>query len=205
MTASATIRAATSDDARDLTRLLTDAFLAGQLADHLVPSLPHRQRIYPAYWSIIVAHALDPDTSALVEVTDDGHAAAIWYPTLAGQLPDLAPVDYDTRLAAATGPYLERFVELDHVMHQALPILHTDWAYLGFLATHPTAQSEGRGAALLESHHQRLDATRTPGFLIASTGRSRRLYARHGYLDHGDPIRAGRGVLMYPMLRPARP
>ena len=41
-----------------LTRLLSDAFLLGPLADWLVPDLADRRAIYPRYWAVIARRAL---------------------------------------------------------------------------------------------------------------------------------------------------
>ena len=38
---------------------------------------------------------------------------------------------------------------------------------------------------------------------IADDARARGLYLRHGYEDHGEPIRLPDGPEMYPMWRPA--
>jgi len=197
----ALVRPAAATETTAVSRLLTDAFLAGPLAEHLVGDVAQRQRITAAYWSMIVEHAQHSTTSAHIDVIGQADAAAIWYPTPAGQTPDLVPDDYDQRLADAAGPHLHRFRALDELMHTVIPQIDTGWAYLGFVGVWPSAQDRGLGSTLLQRYHRTLDNNHTPAFLVASSGRSRQLYLRLGYRDHGAPLHVTDGVLMYPMLR----
>jgi hypothetical protein len=58
--------------------------------------------------------------------------------------------------------------------------------------------------ALLCSYHQILDHDLgAPAYLEASDRRTRQIYLRHGYTDHGPPIHLPGGPLMYPMWRQA--
>ena len=41
-------------------------------------------------------------------------------------------------------------------------------------------------------------------YLEASDERTRRIYLRHGYADHGSPIELPGGPFMYPMVRHPR-
>ncbi|GAA1384715.1 GNAT family N-acetyltransferase [Catellatospora chokoriensis] len=90
------------------------------------------------------------------------------------------PVDYDTQLAAACGPYLDRFKALDAVFAQHHPQLGFHH-YLQFIAVQPGEQSHGIGSALLDHHHRWLDHDGIAAYLEASKTSNRDLYLRHGY------------------------
>ncbi|MEV0841579.1 GNAT family N-acetyltransferase [Actinocatenispora sera] len=189
-------------DADRLTRLLSDAFLLGDLADWLVPDLAQRREIYPRYWAIIARHALAG--AATVDVTDAGSAAALWYAAGGGE-PDLVPGDYDALLASACGRHVDRFAALDRAMHDAYPD-RPGYAYLGFVGVTPERQRAGLGAALLDHRHRQLDRAGSAAFLIASSAGSARLYRRLGYRPAGPDIRPGPDApALYPMLREPRP
>ncbi|MQA24380.1 MAG: hypothetical protein GEU94_02675 [Micromonosporaceae bacterium] len=50
----------------------------------------------------------------------------------------------------------------------------------------------------LRRRHTDLDESSTLAYLVAA---SRRLYLRHGYRDHGDPISLHEGPRLFPMWR----
>ena len=58
---------------------------------------------------------------------------------------------------------------------------------------------------LLRAYHQELDHhSRAPAYLEAADLRTRQIYLRHGYTNHGPPIQLPDGPLMYPMVRRAK-
>jgi GNAT superfamily N-acetyltransferase len=66
----------------------------------------------------------------------------------------------------------------------------------------PDRQGQGTGHALLRAYHEILDRDAgAPAYLEASDLRTRQIYLRHGYADHGPPIHLPDGPLMYPMWR----
>lgn len=211
MTAPATIDAAGPGHLDACVRVLADAFGVGPLAEWLVPDDVRRPAVYRGYWRIDAEHALRPGSTAVVDVARaDGGAvvgAAFWYPVAGGGTPDLTGQAYDRMLAAVVGDddLLDRWQRLDLLIDRALPKLAEDWAYLGFLAVAPTHQRRGVGTALLAARHRDLDRSGTPAFLIASSPDSARLYARHGYRRHADPVELPEATTMYPMLRPPGP
>ena len=73
--------------------------------------------------------------------------------------------------------------------------------HLAFLGVHPDHHGTGHGSRLLHEHHEHLDATGTPAYLEASSPHNRRLYLRHGYHDHGEPLQLPDGPHLYPMWR----
>ena len=193
-----TIRTADRDHAPAIAELLAEAFLHGDLAPWLIPHLDTRARIYPSYFALLTEQALD---HGHVEVAGDGTgvtAVAIWYP-IGGGPPPAAP-NYDTRLAAITGPYVHRFTALDDAMHRHHP--YDTWHhYLAFLAVHPDRQHRGLGSALLGHYHTVLDDHATPAYLEATGSRNARLYARHGYRPRTAYRVHGDGPALYPMWR----
>jgi hypothetical protein len=53
----------------------------------------------------------------------------------------------------------------------------------------------------LQAHHAAFDWQGIAAYLEASGERTRDLYLRHGYTDHGEPIELPDGPSMYPMVR----
>ena len=52
----------------------------------------------------------------------------------------------------------------------------------------PDRQNRGLGTALLAHHHRHLDRHGIGAYLDAASPNSYRLYLRHGYAPHGEPI-----------------
>jgi GNAT superfamily N-acetyltransferase len=160
-TTTTTIRRAAADDFENLAQLLTVAFLDSPLSTWLIDDRETRAAICPPYFEIFVEHTL---THGRIDAAGDV-AAAFWLPTT-GDHP-LTPIrDYDTRLAAIAGGYLPRLQLLDTARHANRITGAHD--YLAFLAVHPDARNQGLGSALLDRHHQRLDAAALPAYLEAT-------------------------------------
>jgi GNAT superfamily N-acetyltransferase len=74
------------------------------------------------------------------------------------------------------------------------------------MAVRPDRQGQGTGTALLRAYLDHLDQVAMPSYLEAASPRSRAIYLRHGYADHGPPIRlSDDGPCMYPMWREPGP
>jgi GNAT superfamily N-acetyltransferase len=181
-----------------LSQVVADAFFDLAVSQWLVPDPQARREIFPAYFRIYVEHAL---ADGLVLTTPARDAAALWLPVGADG-PGDPPPGYAGRLAAVTGPHLDRFQALDDGFetHHPAGAAHQ---HLAILAVHPRRQRHGIGTALLHAHHATLDQAGTPAYLEASGLRTRRIYRRHGYRDTGQPIELPGGPTMYPMWRPA--
>ena len=170
----ATIHRAGTGDAAAVTDLIATAFASLAVSVWLIPDKDDRAGVLLAYFRILVEHALDIGAVYLV----DGRAAAVWVPWTS-MAPPPAPEDYDVRLAATTGPYLDRFRALDAVFAEHPPTgAHH---HLEFLAVHPDHQGQGLGGRLLAVHHRVLDRAGIPAYLEAADPRARGLYARHTY------------------------
>lgn len=189
-----TARLAGKDDLAQVGRIIADAFHHHNPVDAwLFPDPEVRRAVSPAFFAFIAEGAL---TGGTVYLTDEG--AAVWFTVDGpGQAAEPPPELLDL-VGEATG----RMAELDDAFASA----HQDLAphdHLELLGVVPGAQGRGVGAALLAEHHRQLDERGRAAYLDAASLDSRRLYLRHGYQDHGEPFRVGRGgPLMYPMWRP---
>jgi GNAT superfamily N-acetyltransferase len=192
MTRTPDIRRAQPDDAATVAHLIAVAFGDLDVCRWLVADDTQRAQILPAYFTIVVEHALAHGT---VEVTADHSATAVW---LTAPYPDIP--DYDARLTAASDEWTPRFRLLDTQMHHTHP--SEPHEYLAFLAVAPAEQGRGVGTALLDHRHTTLDAHGTPAYLEASNSRSRKFYTDHGYVDYAPPLDLPyHGERMYPMWR----
>jgi len=188
-------------DAGPLSALIAEAFHDLPPSRWLISDEAARREIFPGYFRLYIEHAL---ASGLVYTTPDRDAAALWIPI--GPEPPDPPDGYPERLLAATTPWTQRFVAFDAALDRRHPA-GTPHHHLALLGVRPGRQGQGTGTALLESYHRMLDTeARAPAYLEASNRRNRSLYLRHGYADHGPPIRLPGGPLMYPMWRePSQP
>ncbi|MEU0571656.1 GNAT family N-acetyltransferase [Nonomuraea sp. NPDC005983] len=185
------IRRAGAGDAHQVSALIATAFASLDAVAYVVPDPAVRHEIMTADFRILVDHAVE---HGQIDVIDED-AVAVWFPRTA-PLPE--PPDYDRRLAAATGEWVDRFRVLDTLFDQHHP--SEPHHHLAFLAVHPSRQGGGLGTALLRHHHARLDGL--PAYLEASSPRSRELYLRHGYRAR-TPFALPNGARFWPMWRPA--
>jgi GNAT superfamily N-acetyltransferase len=195
---SVSIAPANTRDVEVLAQLIAEAFAGLAVAEWLVPDPAARRRVLARVFAIHVEHAAQ---HGIVDTTEERTAAAVWFPRGTRQLP--APIDYDELLTDATWGWYQNFAALDRLLddhHPAGPHHH-----LAFLAVAPRHQGQGIGTALLTHHHRRLDADGLPGYLEASSTRSRDLYARLGYAA-GQPFHlSDGGPPFWPMTRQPRP
>ena len=192
------VRVGNPGDAAAVSALVADSFAdLGVCRNYLVPHPVRRAQILPAYFAITVEHAL---RHGQVDHLPGFLAAAVWLP-----VPGTPPVPgHAGRLAAATGERLERFAALEEAMETVHPPTPAH-LYLAFLAVRADCQGQGLGSRLLAHRHAVLDGIGLPAYLEAADARSRGLYARHGYTDHGGPLALpDTGETMFPMWREPR-
>jgi GNAT superfamily N-acetyltransferase len=181
-------------DLKVLSRVIADAFQDLTVSRWLIPDPDARLAIFPSYFQILLQHAI---TDGMVYTTRQRTAAALWLPATG---PTQPPDGYIGRLAETTGPFLDRFVifETELARHHPADVFHH---HLAVLAVRPDTQGQGIGTALLQAHHATFDWQGIAAYLEASDERTRGLYLRHGYTDHGEPIELPDGPSMYPMIR----
>jgi GNAT superfamily N-acetyltransferase len=198
MTDTIEIVTARPGDAQKLSTVVAAAFHPLAPCRWLIPHAIQRRVIFPAYFRILIDHAL---MIGSIDTTPERTAAALWLPIA----PDgpTEPERYEQRLKEAVGPHLERFEILDDQFERHHPT-GTEHQHLAILAVHPDHQRQGLGRALLA--HRHLDEAGSPAYLEASDETNRDWYARHGYHDLGEPIQLPDGPPMWPMWRePRRP
>lgn len=186
------------DDISLLSRLIADAFRPLKVCEWLIPDRDAGREIFPRYFRMYVERAF---ADGLVHTTPDLAAVALWM--IPGSGPAGPPGGYDERLAEITGPWVNRF----HIFDAELDARHpagTQHHHLAILAVAPGWQGQGIGTALLNAHHAALDQLGVTAYLEASSERTRRIYLRHGYTDHGAPIHLPDGPDMHPMVRAPR-
>jgi GNAT superfamily N-acetyltransferase len=197
MSSSDQIVAAQPSDIDVLSQVIALSFHGLAPSVWLIPDPGVRSEVFPGYFRLYVEDAME---RGHVYTTKDRTAVALWLPN--GEAAEPAPADYDTRLAAATGPWVPRFRIFDALLekHHPTGMRHDHLAILG---VHPDHQRRGLGTELLAVHHRRLDESDPPSlaYLEASDAGTRSLYLKHGYTDHGDPIQLPDGPQMFPMLR----
>jgi GNAT superfamily N-acetyltransferase len=182
-----------------LSQVIAEAFHPLAPSRWLLPNPVIRRSVFPGYFRLYLEHAL---AFGVIHTTADRSAAALWIRV--GPEPPAQLASYDIRLAALAGPWTERFRAFDAALeqHQPAGVVHH---HLTLLAVRPDRQGQGIGTGLLRHYHQALDRDgREPAFLEASDLRTRRIYQRHGYTDHGGPIELPGGPFMYPMTRAPR-
>jgi GNAT superfamily N-acetyltransferase len=195
--ASATVLRAGPGDLFVLSQVIADAFHGLPPSHWLVADPDARRRIFPGYFQLFVEHAL---ATGLVLTTPDRSAAALWIPVR--KTPEGPSADYATRLAAITDPWTDRFRAFDAVLDSHHPSAFPHH-HLAMLAVRPDRQGRGIGTTMLRAHHALLDEEGIPAYLEAANQRTRVMYLRHGYTDHGAPIQLPGGPFMFPMWRSA--
>jgi GNAT superfamily N-acetyltransferase len=188
-------------DLQVLSQVIADAFHDLPPSRWLIPDPAARREIFPGYFRLYVEHAM---ASGVVHTTTDRTAAALWLP--AGENPAGPPAGYGTRLAAAAGPWIDRFRAFDATLDQHHPA-GTPHHHLAILAVRPGNQGQGTGSLLLRARHQALDQDGAPAYLEAASPRTRQLYLRHGYALRPDApfYLADDGPAMWPMWREPQP
>ncbi|HET9895787.1 MAG TPA: GNAT family N-acetyltransferase [Streptosporangiaceae bacterium] len=188
---------ASETDVGVLSRVIAEAFIDLPPSAWLVSDPEARRALFPGYFRILVEQTL---AGGVVHTTPDRDAVALW--RYVDGSDGGADGDYAARLTAATSPWTERFVRFDGALESGHPS-GAPHHYLAILAVRPDRQGAGLGTAMLDAYHQVIDETGAAAYLEASHPRTRTLYLRHGYADHGSPIQLPDGPVMYPMWRPA--
>ncbi|GIF20651.1 GNAT superfamily N-acetyltransferase [Actinoplanes tereljensis] len=174
------IRSAREDELGAVGHLISQSFFHLGACEYLVPPLEDRLQVHTDYFTLLTEHA---NNYGRVDVIDDpagnGLAAtAVWF-DYTREAPD--PPNYDERLRALAGEYLDRFEALDVLFAAHHP--HDPHWHLAFLAVHADHQEHGLGGKLMKRTHDELDALGVPQYLEATNANNVRLYRRTGYSD----------------------
>jgi ribosomal protein S18 acetylase RimI-like enzyme len=192
------IREAAAADREAIGRLLHEAFRDDPVSRWIFPEEQHLERAHPLLWTAFLDVSLAHGT---VHVTEDGAGAALWYSVTGGRM--AGGEELGERLAGVD-PGNERQETLGELTEKVHPT-ERDHAYLQGIVVSPGRQSRGTGTALLRHMLRRCDAEGLPAYLEASSGRSRALYERHGFVFLGTAVELPGGPPMFPMWRePAR-
>ncbi|GIJ49792.1 N-acetyltransferase [Virgisporangium aliadipatigenens] len=194
-----TITPAQPAAAGTVARRIAKAFCGLEVAEWLVPNDEElREATLTAQFRMFVEQAF---TYGEVSTALAGRGASVW---MYRDQP-LPPIeDYDERLKVICGPHVDRFRALDEAFAKHHP--DEPHHHLAFLAVEVSVRGGGVGSALLEHHLRQLDEDEMPAYLEASDTRSRELYLRYGFRDHGPRLTLpDRGPVMFPMWRDPEP
>jgi ribosomal protein S18 acetylase RimI-like enzyme len=178
------IRPACEDEIPAVGHLISYSFNDLAANAYLVPPLDDRIRVMADFFTLYTAHAFKYGRIDVIDRPDGAGlaATAVWFDNTT-EAP--APEQYEERLGALAGVYLDRFVALDELFDKHHPT-GPHW-HLAFLAVHPEHQEHGLGSTLMKRTHDELDQAGTPAYLEATNDDNVRLYRRHGYADM-DPF-----------------
>lgn len=200
-------RLALPEDFEGVCDTLAQAFAEGPVAEWVEPDPVARVALYHAYTRASYAQAL---RGGEVWTTNDYEAAAVWFSVgleqqaVAWDEADLADLEEPTGRAMAelatpaNEAAMGRIAELDHAIASRHP--NKPHHHLAFLGVHPQVQGYGIGSAMLKHHHARTDGEGRPSFLVATSDRSRALYAGQGY-DLVEVFTIGAGPALFSMWR----
>ncbi|MFF7166253.1 GNAT family N-acetyltransferase [Streptomyces sp. NPDC008086] len=192
------IRTAGEGDRELVARLLDAAFQDDPVSGWVFPGEEHRRAAHPRLMAAFTDIVL---SVGRIDVTEDGMACALWISVPADE-PE-HDEDGPARLREAVDPENER-VELIGRLTDGIHPTGRAHEYLWMIATAPERQGEGLGTALLGSVLDRCDREGLSAYLEASSERSRKLYERLGFAQHGRPLDLPDGPRMWPMWREPR-
>lgn len=195
-------RRATLDDAKQLTQLLTSAFLNDPVMDWLVRSGPKRASGLSALFSVVLHKRAIP--AGEVWMSDDGSACTVWLPPglpagPAGAIEQLKSLPFYVKVFGFRR--LGRGAAISEALKKAHP--RESHFYLYFMAVDPALQGRGLGASILGATLARIDEIGVPAYLENSNPRNTRLYERAGFVARESISPAGAPPLI-PMWRKQR-
>jgi GNAT superfamily N-acetyltransferase len=184
-------------EAHHLAGIVADAFFLLRPSVWLVSDPGDRATVMRDYFAIAVEHAFE---HGHIDAFADRSAVAVWFHNTK-DVPE--PADYDRRRRDACGRWTENFVFLDGLLARNHP--REPHHHLAFIAVNPYMQNRGRGTALLQHHHDLLDAAEIPSYLEAASERLTRVYEKHGYRKSDPFYLAADGPPFWPMHRDPNP
>ncbi|MFF7201469.1 GNAT family N-acetyltransferase [Streptomyces sp. NPDC008141] len=195
------VRQATVEDREELVHLIHEAFRDDPVSRWVFPDPAELHRAHAPFLAVFLDLAL---AVGRVDVTEDGSAAALWFPRKPGAAGE-GDVDDETgaRLMAIAGRSRARAETVGRLTDEVHPHDRSH-EYLQLIAVSPQHQGQGRGTALLAPALERCDRDGVPAYLEASNPGSRRLYERLGFTFTGTAVHLPDGPVMWPMWREPR-
>jgi GNAT superfamily N-acetyltransferase len=194
-------RRAKPEDARQLTQLLTAAFLNDPVMDWVARPGPRRASGLTALFSRLLLKRAIP--AGEVWMSDDGSACTVWLPpgepaARPGVIQQLRLLPFYIKVCGFRR--LSRGAAIAEAMEEAHP--RECHFYLFFMAVDPALQGQGLGASILRATLARIDAAGMPAYLENSNPRNTRLYERAGFVA-GKSISPVEAPPLIPMWRAA--
>lgn len=178
------VRPATTEDADEMARILSAAFLQDPVWGPLFPDPARRDAQTRVYWRFMVDEALRHPESLVLEGESGAlRAVSVWLPPGADEVAADAHDAYEAMVAGLLGPEaapaMLRSGELFGAARPTEP-----HAYLTLLAVAPEARGGGFGMALLRAGLDRFDAGGVPTYLESSNPANDARYERLGYAPY---------------------
>lgn len=194
-------RPAEPGETRAMAALLADAFDQDPVFTFLFP--PGSSRRHKRMTRLFGIDVVRSQRLGGAWISDDGAAAAVWYPPGQWEPSDREMLRQLPQLFAAFGRRLPVASRVLNALQEQHRRLDPHW-YLYYIGTKADRRSNGVGSALLQAVLERSDSEHTPAYLEASNERNRALYVRHGFETRGEIALPGGGPTMFPMWRSPR-
>jgi GNAT superfamily N-acetyltransferase len=175
-----------------------EAFADEAVSAWVEPDPERRQQRTRELFESSLRAAVDAGQLIVAFLVGGGPVAASLWADLPGAPPEPGPPENDRPVSDLAGRLA--------VVRSATGARHPDvpHVYLSAMAALPHRRGLGAGSALLRHGLEHARDVGLPVYLEASTPRNRKLYARHGFQDHGEPIPLpDGGPVLQPMWREA--
>lgn len=192
------IRRAAPADASVLAEVLSAAFADDPVFAWMFPDPARRPALTRATFDALVVTHLDMGGCYLA--AEEPSAAAVWIP-VDWESDPATEERIEAAFLAAGQEHAGRMRAILGLMTEVHP--HDPHSYLFAIGAASAWQGRGLGSALLRHVLEPCDRDGTAAYLEATTEDSRRLYARHGFVDVGT-IQLPDGPPMFRMWRDPR-
>ncbi|WP_341720308.1 GNAT family N-acetyltransferase [Micromonospora sp. FIMYZ51] len=195
------VRLAAAADLDALGPACTAAFVDEAVLCWVLPDPAERAARTPAMFQAMLDVAVRDEQITVAELPDGTLAGvSAWIApgaTAAGADPAAQPA----QVSPTDDPVARRLATVAETVAAHRP--REPHLYLASMGVRPERRGHGLGGAMLSHRLREADAAGLPAYLEASTERSRRLYLRHGFHDHGRPLALPDGApVLRPMWRP---
>ncbi|HLT85047.1 MAG TPA: GNAT family N-acetyltransferase [Phototrophicaceae bacterium] len=190
-----TVRPATPPELGAVTDLCLTAFADEAVTVWVLPDPTRRRGVLREMLGTTLPELVGAQSVLLAVDREDGPlAVSFWVPRPAAAPPPDAP-------STDAAPQAERRAVVEAATAARRP--SAAHLHLSAMATLPEHRGRGAGSAMLSAGVELARELDLPVYLEASTADNHRLYARHGFRDHGAPIHLPGGPTLRPMWRDA--